>query len=551
MQRFGVTGARAGRTVKRELKEVGKEIKVLTQDQKRLTAELIRTEKGTEAYKKLEKQVKAVGSALKEARGDASRLGDISGRGPRRTGGAAMRGASYARVTAQQMIGTLGAAGPEQTYGTIGGIAGGLGTALSNLPVVGAAAGVMGTMAQTGFNVMQRRASMLLSAQRARQAAGAYIMPGVSGSKDTSVTNVAKEAAWRGFGAEEAYGIMRSFGQAGGYRAGLGTLELSRMGFGPGAMAGAQLYAPGMGGGFSGSITSQERGASGKNLIRQMTAQTRLESRMMFGRGAERSITPSTVEERLTEMVGYLKTMAMDGVEVDPVAFMRETSGIFGLGQQAGKPGLFAGGRAFRFQTAMREGQRQEGGMLSFMAIKSGMDQGKDIISAMEDARLGRVPMGDVLGTMRGMGLEKQRWAHFAVGKQIGRPMAEVGAALSGDPSLIPKELGEMGRGGPLGMFRGAAPVSAAQKGLLGVKAKEMAAAEGSVGKMIIIADKMVGVQTEFANIAKGTWNALIDLTEGVKAMVESSDKIREFFTTGKFTMPEAAKPGVLSSAKL
>ncbi len=519
MQRFGATGARASRTIKRELNQVGKEIKVLTQDQKRLTAEMLKVEKGSDAYKKLAKQVGAVGNALKEARRESQGLSSAIGKGAGPRGGAAARGASYARVQAQQMIGTIGAAGPEQTYGTAGQFAGSVGTALSNVPIVGAGFGLVGATAQAGLNIMQRRASMLISAQKARQGAGSFIRSGIG---EGSVISTARGAAKHGYGAEEAYGIMRSFGQGAGYRAGMGTLELHRMGFGPGAMSAAGLYAAGMGGVGAGQTSSARRGEAGKTFLRQTAAQARLEERILSGKGAEKTITPSTVEQRLTEMVSYLKQMAMEGVAVDPEEFQRQTMQIFSLGLQTQNKDLFAGGRAFKFQTAMREGQKGEGGILNMMAVMSGMRQGKDVIGAMEDARLGRVPMEQMQGQMKRMGVGSQRWMQFMIGKQTGRPMEEIAALAGGDMSLVPQEYEQMRRKGgkALGVFRGGAPVSPLQKGLLGVRADEMEAAKGTATAMINVAKEMVGVQTQMANLGSQAFNALITIAEGLHGMV-------------------------------
>lgn len=512
MQRFGVTGARASRTIKREMRDLGKEIKILTADQKRLTAEMLKVEKGTDAYKKLAKQVGAVGDALKEAQKESKGLGQTLGRGTGRGGAGAMRrGASYARVTAQQMVGTLGTAGPEQTYGTMGQLAGGLGTALSNVPFIGAAFGLMGAVSQAGMNVMQRRSSMLISAQKARQSAGAFVRSGIG---EESVIGMAESAAKRGYSVEEAYGIMRSFGQGAGYRAGIGTLEMQRMGFGPGAMSGASLYAAGMGGTGIGRGGSQLRGEAGKTLLRQVAAQARLEQRFLVGKGAERSITPTTVEQRLTEMVSYLKQMALEGVAIEPGVFQEETMRIFSLGLQTQNKELFAGGKAFRFQTAMREGQKGEGSMLNFMAVMSGMTGGKDLISAMEDARLGRVPLSQMQQTMRGMGVGQNRAFQYVFGKQTGVPMEEIAAFVQKDLSKLPPEYVGMARkgGGALNVWRGAAPVSPFQKKLMLIRAAEMKAAKGSVDEMLAVAKAMVGAQTDLAKVGTEAFNGLVTI---------------------------------------
>lgn len=545
MQRFGVTGARASQTVKREMRNLGKEIKVLTADQKRLTAELLKVEKGSDAYKKLAKQVGAVGSALKEASTESRKLGQTVGKGGAvsRAAGVGAKGAGYARVAAMQMIGTLGASGPEQTYGTMGQFGGALGTALSNLPGVGAGFGVVGAVAQSGLGIMQRRASMLISAQKARQSAGAFTRAGIG---EESVVDMAKSAAKQGFSAEEAYGIMRSFGQAAGTRVGVGVLELQRMGFGPGAMGGAGLYAAGMGGagrevGGRGTTTALGRAGAGKTFLRQTAAQARFEERILIGKGGERAITPTTVEQRLAEMVGYLKQMALEGVIVDPTEFQRETMQIFSLGlQKEQNKQLFAGGRAFRFQTAMREGQKGEGGILNMMAVMSGMAGGKDLIGAMEEARLGRVPLSQMQGVMKGMGVGNQRWLQFMIGKQIGRPMEEVAALAQGRLGVVPEGYEGMRKkgGGALGVWRRAAPVSEFQKELLGVRATEMEAAKGSVTEMIRVAKKMVVAQTEMAKLGVHAYNALIEIASKMEEMIGTMVDAMNFLGLTDIEMP-------------
>jgi hypothetical protein len=545
MQRFGLTGMRASRRIKREMRDLNKEITSLTSQQKILTAELLKIEKGTESYKKLQQQLKGVKGALKEASTEAAGLGGMAGAGRARPGGGAgQRGAGYARVAAQQMIGTLGAAGPEQTYGTLGQFSGAMGTALSNIPYVGAAFGMAGAVAQAGLNVMQRRASMLISAQKARQQAGSFIRAGIG---EESVISMAGAAAKSGYGAEEAYGILRAFGQGAGYRAGIseGTLGIHRMGFGPGAMSGAALYAPGFGGRGIGRETSYRRGEAGKDLLRTAAAQSRFEARTLIGAKAEKSITPTTVEQRLTEMVGYLKQLALEGVVLDPVEFQRETMRIFSLGLQTQNRELFAGGRAFRFQTAMRAGQRQEGGMMNFMAIMSQMGQGKDLITAMEEARLGRVPLEDMQKIMRQMGVHRQRWMQLELGQGAGVPMAEIAAFAGGDLGRVPEGYEEMARGGALKMWRGAAPVSPFQKKLLEIKAKEMKAAKGDVPQMIKTAEQLVTVQTNLAAAGRTAHNALLDFADGLHDVLRGASKALNFIGINVPTMP--AQSGVTS----
>jgi hypothetical protein len=518
MRRFGVSGVRASRTIKREMRVLNREIRTLTQEQKLLTAEMLRVEKGSEAYKKLSKQLQGVRGALKEARNEAKTFESTTGRVAQRATSGARRGASYARVTAQQMVGTLGTVGPEQTYGTIGQFAGMLGTALSNVPYVGALFGLAGAAGQAGLNVMQRRSSMMISAQAARQQAGAFVTPGIG---EEALIRVARDAAKQGFSPEAAFGIMRSFGQAAQTRVGAGVLPLQRMGFGPGAMGGAALYAAGMGGVAAGGDAAG-RAEAGKTLLRQAAAQSRMEERILFGKGAERAITPTTVEQRLAEMVSYLKQMALEGVPIDPREFQNETMRVFGLGLQTQNRELFAGGRAFRFQTAMREGQRAEGGILNMMAIMSGMQRGQDVIGAMESARLGRVPLGQMQDIMQRMGVGRHRWMQYMIGRQIGRPMEEV-AALAGGELAAPAGYAAMGgaRGefrGALGMFGKAAPVSTFQRELLTIRASEMEAAKGSTAVMIEMARQLVSVQSELAKAGAQAYNALVAIASGIHA---------------------------------
>lgn len=555
MDRMGTAGGRAVKKVSHDLKDVDRTVDELRKKQERLNKEFEKLDRGSQGWRRMREEIRlttrqlqehdraaqrAAGGRVRDERGrfiagaGGGGAGDDPdlktkikaafrrvGRGARAIGGAPNRlmggvGGAFAR----QAIGAIGGAGPEQAFGTLGGMTGALGQAGAQVPIIGAAIGIMGAITQAGFNVLQRRAGMFLSAEKARQQAGAFIRP-------ASITGTARAAAGQGMSPEQAFGIMSSFGRAGGYRAGGGTLELARMGFSGAAMGGAELFGPGMSTMFAtGGVPGPgfKRGRAGKMMLREMAAQLAIEEERQGGTAAE--LTPGRVEKRLVDMVGYLKQMATEGVLVDPRAFLRMSTRVLALGQQ-GIPGVaqdtFMAGRAFGFMKSMRGGQRQQGSLVHMAAMMTVLNRGGTMVQAMEAARMGRVNLPGLQAGLRGIrgGRGENDLFDFMVAQQLGpgTPMGQVTGLMRGDLSQLPTGFGARAKRG-LAPLLGAAPIATQSARILAVQARELGRGEKSMDQFVKAAEALETLGTHLADAAKGNWNNLL------KALKSIHDKL-------------------------
>jgi hypothetical protein len=545
MERMGTAGARAVKRVADDLKGADRAVDDLRKNQERLNREFAKLDEGSRAWRKMREEIQqtnreaekfsrgrardsatgrflpsgggrardpATGRFLPGGGGGGGGGGGVGG-GPsviaRPGAGTTSRrfvlGGGIGGAFARQAIGAVGG-GPEQTFGQMGQLSGAVGQALSSVPLAGPVLGLMGAVTQAGFNVMQRRVSQFLSAERAKLAAGAFIAAGGPASRARAqaagvtrrrmgILDVARIAAAQGMTPEQAFGIMRGFGQAGGFRAGTGVLPLARMGFGPGAMAAAGLFAPGMS-----AVTTRRRGGAGLGILRAVTSQLVTEERRLGGRAG--LITPGRVEERLTEMVGFLRSMSQQGIMIDPRAFVDQQRQLI-----RGDPGVFAGGRAFRFQMSMRQAQRRPGGLTQMASIMSTLSEGGDILEALEGARLGRVSAPRLMEQMGRLGLTGSRIGQFLVGAEIGRPMAEVRGAAGVDfdaPLPTPRGLGRtFGVGVPAGTRK-----------ILQLRTKELARGAQQVDNFTRLAGSVVKISDLLEETAKSNWNLLLEAIE-------------------------------------
>lgn len=465
-------GGTAARDMKRQVGTNEKALERMRRELGKANKELDKLEKGTSEFKKLSKEIEGSEKALKRYERQLRRVNSAGGpKGPSGGGGrAAFVGGAAGAMAVGAMGGGAGRAlnaargassaiptgSPSQPYAAAGQIAGGLGGAMGNIPLVGWAAQMFNQYVSAGMQIAQGRmdayhgfAQSMTPSQfgldLTRKRNGK--VRGQEFNKYLLRLRRGTRRSFGGFGSAhmspaQAAAAMRAAGSgpfAMGDHAVMHAGQLTMRGFDARSLFGTSQSIHNIGGMTSGSRTKGGMGRPGDNweitrdltnaLISAVIQTTGEEGDAFFGKGKTRNRnSPKQAQRLLEDIAKYGEMTARQGLSWSPIKMLGlvralrsdAISRFSSPNRLSMTPEQFSGVRSMDFMNKMTSESKSKGSALNFFTFLSAMQngvglgdpslgRGKGPLFALRAARLGvgqgagRVTFAELMESVQGM----------------------------------------------------------------------------------------------------------------------------------------------------